>query len=186
MGGLKDQLLKAGLVNEKQVKKAQQEKRKETQQKTAPQKTAEAQAEQARRQQAQAEKAERDRQLNLQRKEEADRKALAAQVRQLIETHRLPKAEWENPHSETPYNFQDGGVVKRLFVTEAMRGKLIKGVCAIAKLDRQYELVPAETADKIRQRDATALIVYNTPAPATASPQDDPYAAYQIPDDLMW
>jgi len=187
MGGLKDQLLKAGLVNEKQVKKAQQEKRKENQQKTAPQKTAEALEEQARRQQAQAEKAERDRQLNLQRKEEADRKALIAQVRQLIETHRLPKAEWENPHSETPYNFQDSGMVKRLFVAEAVRGKIIKGIVAIVKLDRQYELIPAEIADKIRQRDATAILVQNTPAPNTASSTvDDPYAAYQIPDDLMW
>ncbi len=182
MGGLKDQLLKAGLVNEKQVKKAQQEKRKETQQKTAPQKNAEAEEEKRRKQQAVAEKAEKDRLLNLQRKEEADKKALSAQIRHLIEAHRLPKGD-----GETPYNFADGSLVKKLYVSDQTRGRIIRGALAIVRLDQQYELVPAEIADKIRQRDASSIIVQNSPQQSdTQEAGDDPYAAYQIPDDLMW
>jgi uncharacterized protein YaiL (DUF2058 family) len=187
MGGLKDQLLKSGLVNEKQVKKAQQEKRKEENRKQAPQKQAEAQEEQQRRQQSLAEKAERDRLLNLQVKEEADKKALAAQARQLIETHRLPKADWESHSDEAPFNFQDGGRVKRLRIADPVRARIARGQCAIVKLDQRYEIVPADIAERIRQRDPAAVVLHNPPPQAAApEPGDDPYADYQVPDDLMW
>lgn len=175
MGGLKDQLLKAGLVNEKQVKKAQKEQRKETLQ------HGRKPSEEAQRvQQAVAEKAERDRQLNLQRKEEADRKAVAAQIKQLIETHRIAPGE-----GETPYNFADGQTVKRLHVSDKIRNQIIRGQLAIVKLDKSYELIPAAIADKIRLRDPACIIVQNAPE-TTTSTDNDPYAAYQIPDDLMW
>jgi uncharacterized protein YaiL (DUF2058 family) len=178
MGGLKDQLLKAGLVNEKQLKQAQREKRKENQR----QGQAGAAEEEKRRQQAAAEKAERDRQLNLQRKQEADKKAIAAQVRQLIESHRQPKGE-----GDTPFNFVDGSTVKRLYVADQVRAQIVRGQLAIVRLDRQYELVPSEVADKIRQRDAGAVVLQNDPPQKQApDPGDDPYAAYQVPDDLMW
>jgi uncharacterized protein YaiL (DUF2058 family) len=35
------------------------------------------------------------------------------------------------------------------------------------------------------QRDETAILLLNTSEPVAAG-EDDPYAAYQIPDDLMW
>lgn len=182
MGGLKDQLLKAGLVNEKQIKQARKEKHKENRQQQGPQKNAAAAEEQRRIQQAMAEKAERDRLLNLQRKEEADRKALAAQIRQLIEAHRQPKGD-----GETPYNFADGNTVKRLYVSDKVRGQIVRGQLAIVRLDKQYELVPAEIADRIRERDAACVVLHNIPAQTeTKDEGDDPYSAYKIPDDLMW
>lgn len=181
MGGLKDQLLKAGLVNEKQAKKAQLEKRKEIrQQQGAPSGVAEQAKQQAL--QAKAEKAERDRQINLQIKEEAEKKALAAQVRQLIETHRQPKGE-----GETPYNFVDGSTVKKLYLSDKVRGLIANGRLAIVKLDQQYELVPAEIADRIRQRDASHVVLQNPTQPDSSPDQaEDPYSAYQVPDDLIW
>ena len=92
MAGLRDQLLKSGLVNEKQVKKAQREKHKEQR---APHGKPVASEQQQSLQQRQAEKQERDRQLNQQRREESERRALAAQARQLIEAHRLARIEGE-------------------------------------------------------------------------------------------
>lgn len=182
MGGLKDQLLKAGLVNEKQIKQARQEKRKENQQQQGPQKNAAAAEEKRRAQQAMAEKAERDRLLNLQRKEEAEKRALAAQIKQLIEAHRQPKGD-----GEAPYNFADGNTVKRLYVSDKLRGQIVRGQLAIVKLNKQYELVPSEIADKIRSRDAACVVVHNVPPQTEARGEgDDPYAAYTIPDDLMW
>ena len=178
MGGLKDQLLKAGLVNEKQLKQARREKRKEAQR----QGQTGATEEEKRRQQAAAEKAERDRQLNLQRKQEADKKAVAAQVKQLIETHRQPKGE-----GDTPFNFVDGNTVKRLYLADQVRAQIVRGQLAIVRLGRQYELVPSEIADKIRQRDAGAVVLQNDPPrKRAADDDDDPYAAYQVPDDLLW
>jgi uncharacterized protein YaiL (DUF2058 family) len=182
MGGLRDQLLKAGLVNEKQVKKAQQEKRKENRQQGQGKANAAAEEKQRLQQAMAAEKAERDRQLNLQRKQEAEKKAVAAQIKQLIETNRQPKEE-----GDTPFNFADGSTVKRLYLSDRVRERIVRGQLAIVRLEGRYELVPPEIADKIRQRDAGAVVLQNEPPRNQAQDQgDDPYAAYQVPDDLMW
>ena len=180
MAGLRDQLLKSGLVNEKQVKKAEKEKRKGQQ--NQPQgKAGEVSDEQMRRQQAQIEKQERDRLLNQQLKEAADKRALAAQARQLIETHKLPYQE-----GDTPFNFTDTGKVKKLYLESKVRDQLVRGLLGIVKFDSQYALVPRETAEKIRQRDPSALLLLNDPPGQPQPEADDPYAQYQIPDDLIW
>jgi uncharacterized protein YaiL (DUF2058 family) len=182
MGGLKDQLLKSGLVNEKQVKQAQQQKRKEANQQRAQGKSG-GDEEKRRIQAAQAEKAERDRQLNLQLKEAAERKAVAAQIRQLIENHRLARAE-----GDLPFNFEDHGKVKRIYVTESLRQQLTRGLLAIVRLDEAFELVPAEAAAKIRARDPAAIVFSNDAPPAgrTEGEDDAYYAQFEVPDDLIW
>lgn len=174
---LQSQLLKMGLVDDKKVKQVKKEKHKQAKQRGKKAVVVDEASRLA--QQAAAEKAERDRELNRQRKEEAERKALAAQVRQLIEVNRLPKGE-----GEIPYNFNDNNKVKRLYVTEQMQRQLGLGRLAIVRLDEQYELVPSAVAEKIRQRDESCVILCNEPEPH--SDEDDPYADYQIPDDLMW
>jgi uncharacterized protein YaiL (DUF2058 family) len=62
-----------------------------------------------------AEKVKRDQELNRQQQEKAEAKARAAQVKQLIETSRLPKL------TEDYYNFVDDKKVKRLSVNTLMR-----------------------------------------------------------------
>jgi uncharacterized protein YaiL (DUF2058 family) len=179
MAGLRDQLLKSGLVNEKQVKKAQKEKIKEQR---GQGKAADPSDVKMRLQQAQAEKNEKDRLLNQQRKEEADRKALAAQVRQLVETQRLPGTE-----GEIPFYFTDGGKIKKWRLNQKSRDQLVKGQTAIVKLDDQYAIVPRETSEKISRRMAEAVVLQNDADNNNQGPAaDDPYAAYQVPDDLIW
>ena len=51
------------------------------------------------------------------------------------------------------------------------------------KVDKKYEVVPAETAGKIRERRPEALLVLNEPQ--TLDP-NDPYAEFPIPDDYDW
>lgn len=181
MGGLKDQLLKAGLVNEKQVKKAQKEVRQQAKAGNG-QLAKESQEERNRIQEAANLKAEHDRKLNLMKKQEAEQKALIAQVRQLIEVNRLVHEE-----GDIPYNFADEGKIKKLNVTEATRRQIAKGVLAIVKLDGKYELVPSEAAEKIQQRAPVAVIVFNQQSIKTDAQEEvDPYAGYDIPDDLIW
>lgn len=172
-----DQFLKAGLVDSDRVKKAKAEKRKQAKQrKESPD------AREARRaaQKAAAEKAERDRHLNAKRREDAARREIAAQVRQLIEANRLPLGE-----GEIPYNFVDGRKIRRLHVTEAQQKQLTAGSLAVVKQEGRYHLVPAEAAAKIRARDERCVVALNQPAAQESDP-DDPYAAYKVPDDLMW
>jgi len=178
---LQEQLLKAGLVNQKKAQEIQKQKSKAAKQQRSGKLSPE--AEEAARiaaRKAQEEKAARDRELNRQRQEELKRKEIAAQVRQLIEEHRLPLK-----GGEDPYNFVDGPTLKRLYVTPEIRQGLAKGKYLIVRLGDRYEVVPAMAADKIRERDPKALVAPSA-APAAATEEDDYYARFQVPDDLMW
>ena len=173
---LQEQLLKLGLVDEKRARQTQQAKRQEKKRGSD-----QAEAQRAQAQKAQAEKAERDRQLNKQRQEEAERKARMAQIKELIDANRLPKGD-----GELAYNFIDGSKVRRLYVNPNVHRQLVDGSAAIVKLRGQYNIVPVAIAEKIRERDA-ACIVTTPDEVATDTPEaDDPYAKYQVPDDLMW
>lgn len=175
---LRDQLLKAGLVNEKQVKQAskQQQKQQRLEKKN------QVEVDDSQRQaalQAQAEKLARDQELNRQQQEKAEQKARSAQIKQLIETSRLPKLT-----TEDYYNFVDDKKVKRLSVNNLMRDKLSRGSLAIVRHGGSYEVIPREAALKIQERDPQRVVQLNVQTEAPDA--DDPYAAYQIPDDLMW
>ena len=175
---LQDQLLKAGLIDDKKANKIKKNKLKQTKQK---QKNKIETADEAKlaAQQAQAEKVQRDRQLNQQRKAEAERKAIAAQVRQLVEMNRQPR-----DGGDITYSFTDGTLIKRIPVSATQLKQLSNGRLCIIKLDGQYELIPTLVAEKIQLRDESTQILSNQ---STEAPdEDDPYADFQVPDDLMW
>lgn len=173
-----DQFLKAGLVDAKQVKKAQHDKRK-NKAKNRDKQAAEDEAK-LKTQQALAEKAERDRELNEKRKEEQAKREIAAQIKQLIDTHRQARDD-----GDIAFNFVDDSKVKRIFVTQAQHDQLSRGALAIARHAGDYHIVAADIADKIRQRDESCIITISSGA-EKQSDEDDPYADYKVPDDLMW
>jgi len=173
-----DQFLKAGLVNKTRLDKAQKSKSKRQKLKHKQKIEVVDEATVAARQAA-AEKAARDRELNRQQKEEAGRKAVHAQVRQLVELNRLPRDD-----GEVGYNFQDGAAIRKIFVTAEVHDKLARGLLAIARLDDRYVVIPSVVAGKIRQRDESVIV--SNAATQLESGEDDPYADYKVPDDLMW
>lgn len=179
---LRDQLLKQGLVDEKKLKQINSSERKKQKQQRHSKDT---RPDEARllAQQALAEKAERDRELNRQQREMAERKAIAAQIAQLIQLNRIPRDK-----GEIAFNFVDDKKVKRLHVTADVRDQLSSGLLAIVALNGRYEVVPAAVAEKIRQRDETTIIVCNDRRQPETEQEDtdDPYADYKVPDDLMW
>ncbi|WNO61427.1 DUF2058 domain-containing protein [Rheinheimera sp. MMS21-TC3] len=172
---LKDQLLKAGLADAKKLKAIKKDKHKQKVQ--AGKKTvvneASLLAEQKRQQQV-----ERDRQLNQEKQALLQQKAIAAQVKQLIETHSI------SAKGEVAYNFTDGTLVKRLYVNAKLHDELSRGLVAIAKQDDNYALVPAAVAEKISQRQPESIVLLNVKQQQPE--EDDPYAEFQVPDDLMW
>jgi len=175
---LRDQLLKVGLVNEKQAKQADRQKKKEKRLVHKGQVEADNSSQEAAAK-AIAEKAKRDQELNQQQQEKAEKKARAAQIKQLIESSRLPKLD-----SDDYYNFVDQKKVKRIAVNELVRNKLSSGSLAIVTHGGGYEIIPRDAAVKIEERDPRRIVLLNV---ATETPdEDDPYAAYQVPDDLMW
>lgn len=173
---LQDQLLKAGLIDKS---KAHQSKKKQQRQQRAGDTSA---ADEVRRKAelARTEKAARDRQLNQQRQVEAQQKAIAAQIRQLIEMNQLTDST-----GEVVYNFTDGATIKRLHVSETIHKRLSCGQLAIVRHDGGYGLVPLAVAAKIAERDQGVVVDLGEPTSEVVD-GDDPYAEFQVPDDLMW
>jgi uncharacterized protein YaiL (DUF2058 family) len=177
---LQDQLLKAGLVDKKKAKQVQNAKKKHAkQQHKSKQKTVDEvklQAQQTRQQQV-----ERDRQLNAERKASAEKKAITAQIKQLIETNRIPR------EGEQAYSFADNNKIKKIYVDKRMHKQLERGLLAIVVFGDGYEVVASPVAAKIAQRNEQSVVLINDPkANAEPDTDDDYYSQFEIPDDLMW
>jgi len=176
---LQDQLLRAGVIDKQKAQQAKVDRRKKQKLKHKGATSAtdnESKPVQA----AQAEKLARDRELNRRKQEEVEQKAIAAQVRQLVELNRLSRGE-----GELPYNFVDGKNVRKIYVTESMLSQLGRGLLVIARFDDGYEVIPASVAVKINERD-TSVVISNKQPESAETNADDPYADYKVPDDLMW
>lgn len=174
---LQEQMLKAGLVSSKKVAKAQR---------TA--KKSRVQAREAREAVEENKKAqvERDKQLSEQQKQAVLSKEYKAQIKQLIEMNKITIS-----RGDIGYNFTDNNLIKKVYVDKVTQSQLIRGRLAIARLtaesssESEYAIIPAVVADKIAQRDAS-YIVLNCELSQEAKDEDDPYADFVIPDDLMW
>ncbi len=174
-----DQLLKAGLVSKQQVKKVNQEKsRKNKQQRNT--KNIAVDETKVKAQQAAEQKAARDRALNKQKQEQARNKAISAEIDQLISNNCLKRDE----SCEIVYNFEHRKKVNRIYINEEMKQNIIAGKLGIARIEGRYELVTASIAEKIKQRNAKRIVIFEKEEATTDD--NDPYADYQIPDDLVW
>lgn len=174
---LQEQMLKAGLVSSKKMAKVQR---------TA--KKSRVQAREAREAVEENKKAqlERDKQLSEQQKQAALAKEYKAQIKQLIEMNRIVISK-----GDIGYNFTDGNLIKKIYVDKTTQAQLISGRLAIARLatdnsaESEYAIIPASVADKIAQRDASSIVL-RSELSEQAKDEDDPYADFVVPDDLMW
>lgn len=177
-GSLQDQLLKAGLSTKQKANDAKSQKRKKAKKQRKSNEVVvdenKVDVEKARKEQA-----ERDRQLNQQRKQEAEEKAIQAQIADMVKQSKVEKG-----NGDIAYNFVHEKKVKKLYVVEDVSQGLSRGQLAIVCLQGAYELIPTAVAEKIRQRDEQCIIVCNQNE--TDVDDDDPYADFQVPDDLMW
>ncbi|AMN47908.1 nucleoprotein/polynucleotide-associated enzyme [Steroidobacter denitrificans] len=177
---LREQLLQAGLGSRKQAKQAEQQQYQRNKQDKNRAAAAERHKEQQRRAaQAQAAKAARDQELNRKRQEQAERKERWAQIKQLIEQHRVTR-----PQTDDYFNFIDRQKVRRMSVDAALREKLIAGSLVIVRCEGRYDVVPAEIAERIREREPRAVVALTDERPVAEA--DDPYKDFVVPDDLMW
>ena len=176
---LQDQLLNSGLIKKDKANKAKKEKYKQSKQQRN-NKTLQTDEATLLAQKSLMEKQAKDRELNEQQKIKADKKAIVAQIKQLIQLNIQAKDD-----DGVAYNFSDNNAVKKIYVNETTLKNISNGKLAIVKYDTSYELVPAQVAEKIKQRDASFILVLND-KPENDVAEDDPYADFQIPDDLMW
>ncbi|MCC3705016.1 DUF2058 domain-containing protein [Rouxiella badensis] len=174
---LQEQMLKAGLVTTTKMAKVQR---------TA--KKSRAQAREAREAVEENKKAqlERDKELSEQQKQAALTREYKAQVKQLIEMNKIDIAK-----GVIDFNFTDNNLIKKIAVDKLTQAQLISGRLAIARLvvdnsgESQYAIIPAIVADKIAQRDANSIVL-NSALSQEEQDEEDPYADFKVPDDLMW
>lgn len=176
---LRDQLLQAGLVSQKELREAErqhQQHQRQARQQPKQKQGAAAAATPVRSEQAA--KVARDLALNRKQQEKAKKKALQAQIKQLIDQNRLPPAEGDGL-----YNFVDGNKVRHIAVDAAARVGLSRGEILIARHEERYYLVPAAVAARIRERDDRAIVADVAPEGAAI---DEAYREFSVPDDLIW
>ncbi len=175
-----EQLLKAGIVSEQQVKQAQQDKKQKRKQQPKGKKNKQPSEAELKARKAREEKAQRDRELNQRKQQQARAKAISAEIDQLIRDNLITR----NEKCEIVYNFEHQGKVKSIYVDSDMRQKIIGGKLGIARIEGRYELVPLSVAEKIRDRNEKRVVILEEES--ATQDENDPYAQYQVPDDLMW
>ena len=174
---LQEQMLKAGLVSNKKLAKVQRTAKKS--------RVLAREAREAVEVNKQAQQ-ERDKQLNEQQKQASLSKEYKAQIKQLIEMNRIVVSK-----GDIGYNFTDGNLIKKVYVDKLVQSQLINGRLAIARLvtndssENEYAIIPANVANKIAQRDASYIVV-SSELSQEAQDEEDPYADFIVPDDLMW
>ncbi len=176
---LQDQLLQAGLVSKEKANKAKKQNKKQVRQKRNV-KVAAPSAADVQRQKERDEKLQKDRELNERRNEARKQREIAAQIKQLVSNNRHAHG---NSEDDVPFYFDNKGKVKQLYVSEPTHKMIAAGQLVIVNANGIFELVAPDIAEKIRQRNPSLVIDLPKEQESTA---DDPYADFEVPDDLMW
>lgn len=180
---LQEQLLKAGLADKKKAKKIKQEKHKQVKTKQRTKQSVENEAKTAA-DAALAAKQEKDRLLNEKQQQERLRKEIIAQVANLINVNAQLRRK-----GDLVLNFTDNNLVKRMYVDQETHKLVTQGrLSVVSCVSDVYELVPTPVADKIKERVPESVIYQATEVQEDKDSSDDNdwYADYDIPDDLVW
>lgn len=174
---LQEQLLEAGAVTKERAQQLKKSKHKQARQQSRKHRQEDAIKQAAKK--AAAEKARRDRELAQKQQAAQEKKALAAQVRQMIRENLL-----EDTEGDVAYRFTLEGKIRSIYVTPKAHKDLIEGRVAIVRRAGKFVLIPAEVARKIAERADYAVLFLMDKEAAKASDED--YAEHPVPDDLMW
>jgi uncharacterized protein YaiL (DUF2058 family) len=179
---LQEQLIKMGLATEKQARQTNQEQqrqrnnhRHQNPRQPPPKSAAQLAAERTR-----VEKLARDQEINRKRQAKAERKAKLAEIRQIVEQSKVAR-----PADGERFNFVEEKKIRFLAVDAAQRERIHLGELVIVKYGRSHELVPAEVAARIRERDEQSVVAFTAPTPEVVD-ESDPYKDFKVPDDLTW
>lgn len=179
---LEDQLLALGLVDKKKVSKSKKQQHQQKKQKAKSGKNQPVVDENVLlAKKAEEKKKERARKLNQQRDAKLQKRADEARLKQLVEQHRLEKDE-----KGAAYRFNVAGKIQRIYVSNEITDKLSDGRLGIIGMGKQFEVVPRAIAEKIQEISDRVYVNINAPTTKQSTDPEDPYADYEIPDDLMW
>lgn len=183
MASLQDQLLKAGLTTKQKARQANSDQRKKNKQKRSGVQHGATLQEQVKQDLAKskAEKLDKDNALNEQKKQQLADKEQTLRIKQILTHHQL-----KNVAGDNEYNYTFGSKIKKLSLDSITHKALVNGRLSLCGLDDITYIVTSETAEKLAELDDKVVLVQNDKVVDEQIDEDDPYADYQIPDDLMW
>ncbi len=183
MASLQEQLLKAGLTTKQKARQANTDKRKKNKQKRSGVNVEISLQEQVKQElaQAQQEKQAKDAALNAQKQQQLAEKEQQLRIQQILQHHQI-----KDTNGESEYNYTFDNKVKKLYINEMTRKALANGRLALCGQNDTTYIVTKETAEKLAELDSKVILLQNDKVADQQMDEDDPYAAYQIPDDLMW
>jgi len=183
MASLQDQLLKAGLTTKQKTRQANADKRKKNKQQRSGVEHGASLQEQVKQDLAlsKADKLAKDTALNDAKNIELANKEQQLRIKQILEHHQLTSV-----RGESEYNYTFNNKVKKLVLDTITHKALVNGRLALCGLNETTYLVTSETAEKVAELDKNIILVQNDKVDDEETDENDPYADYQIPDDLMW
>ncbi len=177
---LHEQLLKAGLVDEKRLDDVARDKRRERS--AAPTKRPTKNIPQPPPKVAPptpAVRATKTDPVALKKEAQSARRVLEREIVQVIKENRR-----RHNDGDEVYNFVDGTKVGRIYVTAETHAGLTSGELAIVRLRTRYAVVPTLTATGIAAKAPEYVVVARQDSQPVEL--DPAYAAHPIPDDLRW
>ncbi|PCI53018.1 MAG: hypothetical protein COB45_11415 [Gammaproteobacteria bacterium] len=183
MASLQDQLLKAGLTTKQKTRQANVDKRKKNKQKRSGVQHGASLQEQVQQDlvKAKTDKQAKDNALNEQKQQQLADKEQVLRIKQILTHHQITNVAGDNN-----YNYTFNTTIKKLPLDAITHKALVNGRLALCGLDEVTYLVTSETAVKLSELDKNVVLVQNDKALDEQVDEDDPYADYQIPDDMMW
>jgi uncharacterized protein YaiL (DUF2058 family) len=183
MASLQDQLLKAGLTTKQKTRQANVDKRKKNKQKRSGVQHGASLQEKVQQDLAKAktEKQTKDNALNELKQQKLADKEQILRIKQILTHHQI-----KNVGGDNDYNYTFETTIKKLPLNDVTHKALVDGRLALCGLDEVTYLVTRETAEKLSELDKNIVLVQNDKTLDEQVDADDPYADYQIPDDLMW
>jgi uncharacterized protein YaiL (DUF2058 family) len=173
--------MNSGLVNKQKAQQAQTDKRRQAKQKKKKGTVVVSDVQIAIKEKAELQK-QKDFEHNQQTQEELAIRAAHGKLIQMIAQHCE-----KDYQGEVDYHFTYENKVKRIAVKTSIQQALIKGHLAICVLNDAFYLINKEAAEKLRAIDESVLVALHDQKTVTAeNVEDDPYAEFSIPDDLMW
>ena len=173
---LQAQLLKAGLVDNKKAKKL-------SKQAVHEKRTGDSSEAELKAKIAQDQQAKHDKELAIEQEKKAilQEKELKAAIIQMIAQHKI-----SDTSGDAVYQFIDDSKIKKLYINQQIYNALVSGSLVIAKDGESYAFLPNVLAERINAKIEGFIIVSNSEKNEQVTDEEDPYAAYIIPDDLMW
>jgi uncharacterized protein YaiL (DUF2058 family) len=171
-----DQLLKSGLVNKQQLNESKSGKHKKKKHKKPKNSPAEDQQKHALTEQQLQQRA-KDLELNLRVQAQRAKKALDSEIKQLISANMVTCED-----GDIVYKFSEQGKIRQIYVSTKVQNDLAADRLQIVVYQNSYAVIPTLIATTILERNPDYAVIKNM----RSEPEDENYADYQVPDDLIW